>query len=278
VTRAAEILGRTEDAARYSELAENIKAAFNQEFLNEDTNQYATGSQTSNAIPLYLGMVPEDRIDAVLKNLIEDIVTTHKGHLSTGMLGTNALVYALPEHGAADVMYQIATQTTFPSWGYMVSKGATTIWESWDGNPETQLNYNMKLFGSIDKFFYKALAGISPASPGYERIAIKPCVVGDLTYAIASIKTVRGEVKSSWAKDSNVLRLDVDIPVNSAAKVSIPKIGLSKVTIKENGKTIWEDGSYIGGVAGITGGSEDARYVTFDVVCGSYSFEVMPGK
>ncbi|MBW2084220.1 MAG: family 78 glycoside hydrolase catalytic domain, partial [Deltaproteobacteria bacterium] len=229
LSHAAGILGRTKDARRYSDLAEKIKDAFNQEFLNKDTNQYATGSQTSNAIPLYLRTVPRDRLDAVVKNLVEDIMTTHKGHLSTGMLGTNALVQALPEYGWANVMYQIATQITFPSWGYEVLKGATTIWESWNGNPDEQLSYNMKLFGSVEKFFYKGLAGISPAEPGYKRITIMPHIVDDLKYARASIKTVRGEVKSNWTRNSNEFCLDVSIPVNSQAKVSIPKMGLENV-------------------------------------------------
>jgi alpha-L-rhamnosidase len=191
------------------------------------------------------------------------------------MLGTNALVYALPEHGAADVMYQLATQTTFPSWGYMVSKGTTTIWESWDGNPETQLSYNMKLFGSIDKFFYKDLAGIRPASPGYERIAVKPCVVGDLTHARASIKTVRGLVAVDWEKGGNYLEMKVIIPVNSQAKVSVPKMGLRNVSVRESGRAIWEAGKFIEDVPGITAGSETEDYVSFDAGSGSYIFQLI---
>jgi len=274
VSRVAQILGKTEDARRYSDLAEKIKDAFNEEFLNQDTNQYATGSQTSNAIPLCFGMVPDERVDAVVKNLIEDIVTTHKGHLSTGMLGTNALAQALPMHDAADVMYQIAIQTTFPSWGYMVSKGATTIWENWDGTPEEELSYNMKLFGSVEKFFYKNLAGISPASPGYKQIIIKPHITGDLTSASALIKTVRGMVSSSWKQTGDSLTLEVSLPANSQAKVSIPKIGMEDVTVKESEKIIFQDGSYIGGAPGITGGSESTQYITFDVGSGSYSFKL----
>lgn len=274
VAQAAEILGKVEDAAHYSELAAEIKAAFNQEFLNEDTNQYATGSQTSNAIPLYMGMVPKDKVDAVMKNLIDNIVTTRKGHLFTGMLGTNALAQTLAEHGAADVMYQIATQTTFPGWGYMVSKGATTIWESWDGDPETQLSYNMKLFGSVDKFFYKHLAGINATSSGYEQIAIKPCVVGDLEYAKASIKTVRGLVAVDWERDEKSLAMKITIPVNSQAKASVPKMGLRNVSVRESVGIIWEAGEFIKGVPGITAGSESDDYVSFHVGSGTYIFQL----
>lgn len=271
-SQAAEILGKTDDAKHYSELAESIKDAFNREFLDEDTNQYATNSQTSNALPLYMGMVPEGREKAVAKNLAEDVIITHNGHLSTGIIGANALEQALPEYGWANVMYEIITQTTFPSWGHEVLKGATTIWETFEYCSQHSLN--MKMFGSVEIFLYKCLAGISPASPGYREIAIKPHIVEDLTDVSASIKTPKGEVKSSWTKHGNGLHLDVTIPVNSQAKVSVPRMGLENVTIKEGGKTIWKDGSYIGDVAGITGGGEDARYVTFSVGSGSYSFEM----
>jgi alpha-L-rhamnosidase len=271
-SQAAEILGKSDDVKRYSNLAENIKDAFNREFLNEDTNQYATNSQTSNALPLYMGLVPEGREKAVAKNLAEHVITTHNGHLSTGIIGTNALEQALPEYGWANVMYELTTQTTFPSWGYEVLKGATTIWETFEYCPQHCLN--MKMFGSVEIFLYKCLAGLSPARPGYRELAIKPHIVDDLKDVSASISTPRGEAKSSWTKYGNGLHLDVTIPVNSQAKVSVPKMGLEHVTIKESQKIIWKDGSYVGGAAGISGGSEDAWYVTFDVGSGSYSFEI----
>ena len=174
-------------------------------------------------------------------------------------------------------MHTIATQTTFPGWGYMISKGATTFWETWEGRTEPrepQLSYNMKLHGSVDKFFYKALAGIGPASPGFKTINIKPCVVGDLTFAQASITTVRGVVSSSWKKTGDSLALDVTIPVNSKAKVSVPTIGLKNVAVKESGKLIWKAGKFIEGASGITAGSESGDYVTFDVGSGSYVFRI----
>lgn len=272
LSQAADILGKANDAKYYSDLAKNIKDAFNREFFDEDINQYATGSQTSNALPLYLSIVPEGREKDVAKNLVDDIMITHNGHLSTGIIGANALEQALPESGWANVMYEIATQTTFPSWGYQVLKGATTIWEAFEYCPWCSLN--MKMFGSVEMFFYKTLAGISPASVGYKQIAIKPHALGDLKNVIASVKTVRGEVKSSWVRDGDALRLDVTIPVNSQAKVSVPKMGLENVTIKESGKIIFQNGLYVGGVSGIIDGGESAKFVTLDVESGSYSFEL----
>ena len=134
VALAAKILGKSGDARDYGKLAAEIKEAFNREFLHRDTHQYASGSQTANALPLALDMVPEDRVEAVVKNLLDDIATRHNGHLSTGLIGTNALALALPRYGAADVLYGIATQTSFPSWGYQIERGATT-----SGRPGTAI-------------------------------------------------------------------------------------------------------------------------------------------
>jgi len=138
------------------------------------------------------------------------------------------------------------------------------------------------MWTSIDEFFYNDLAGIegpdyygpSYMNPGFRQIHIKPHVLGDLKYAKALIKTVRGTISSSWKKRENSLILEVILPVNSQAKVSIPKMGLHNVTIKEGGKVIWKDGSYVSSIAGISDGSESANYVIFNIGSGSYSFEL----
>jgi alpha-L-rhamnosidase len=278
VSQIAEILGKSDDAEYYSSLADKIKNAFNEKYLNKETNQYGTGSQTSNAFPLYLGIVPEDNIPEVVNNLVRNIMVDHDGHLWTGILGTKALVETLTEYGQGEVMYKISTQTTFPSWGYMVEKGATTLWERWGGykyfGPDMN-SLNHIMFGSVDEFFYKHLAGIKPASPGYERITIKPHILGDLESATASVETVRGLVSSKWLKDGNSLTLEVTIPVNTQGEVSIPKMGLENVTVKEGDKTIWKDGLFRRGVDGIIGAIESEGYVTFEVGSGSYCFELI---
>ena len=272
--RAAEILGKPEEARYYSELAETIKEAFNKELLDKRTNQYATGSQTSNAIPLLYKLVPQDRVDAVLKNLIDDIIINHNGHLSTGILGTNALSQVLSRYGRADIMYTIATQTTFPGWGEQVLKGATTLYEAWEGETEPQLSYNMKMFGSVEKFFYEGLAGINLAAPGFKRIIIKPNVVGDLTFVKASINTVRGLIAVDWKRGDRSLDMKVILPPNSMTRVSVPKMQMENVTITESGNLMWKEGSYVGHEEGITGGTENKDYVTFDVGSGIYVFRL----
>ena len=136
--------------------------------------------------------------------------------------------------------------------------------------------HNHIMFGSVDAWFYKVLAGINvdPAGPGFRRIIIKPYVVGDLKYVSASVKTIKGMVFSSWVKHNRSLVLNVTLPVNSDAKVSVPKMGLKDVMVKESGKIVWKKGSYIGGTSGIIEGKEDENYITFDVGSGSYSFEI----
>ena len=276
LAQAAKVLGKTEDYKRYSLLAENIKKAYNEKFLNKETNQYSTGSQTSNAMSLQLGLVPKEREKAVLANLVDDIMIKNEGHLSTGILGTNALEQVLGKLGRADVMFKIATQTTYPSWGYTISKGATTVWEAFEiesKKPYT-VSLNMKMFGSTEIFFFRDLAGIGRGDIGFKQIIIRPCIVGDLTYAKASLKTVRGVIAFDWKVADRLLDMKVTLPTNSKGKVSVPKMQFKNVTITESGNTLWKDGLYVGKVLGISGGSETEDYVTFDVGSGNYLFQL----
>ena len=274
VARGAEILGRGDEARRYGVLAEEIKAAFNREFLDQATNQYATGSQTANALPLAMGLVPEERAEAVLANLVHDIEANHDGHLSTGMLGTNALVNVLPRHGAAEVMYRIATQTTFPSWGHMIARGATTLWESWSDHREEKLSLNMKLLGSVEKFFYRDLAGIRATAPGFREVAIEPQVVGDLEWAQAQVRTVRGAVSVAWERGATSFELRVTIPGNVTARVSLPKRGLEKVRVREGERLIWEAGGQTSEAPGISGLAEGRDRVDLQLGSGSYRLQL----
>jgi len=281
VAKAAEILGKADDAKRYSRLAEKIKRAFNSKWLNEEANRYATGSQTANLFPLALGIVPEANRRGLVENIVRDIMVKRGGHLHTGNTGTTCMIDTLAEHGQGEVMYRVATARTYPGWGYMVKQGATTIWEAWGLGSNAE---SMIMWATIDEFFYNDVAGIKGPDyhgPGYmaggfRRIHIKPHLLGDLTSARASMRTVRGVVSSSWTRTDKTVTLDVCIPVGSEAGVSVPTAGLDRVTVAEGGRVIWAKGSYVGPAAGITGGRRSAGYVTFDVGSGSYSFKLTP--
>ena len=177
--------------------------------------------------------------------------------------------------GQAEVMAELMSQTTFPSWGEQIAKGATTVWESWNGDPEEELSLNMKMFCSTEVFFYRTLAGISPTSAGYRTIAIGPSVVGGVTGVEAVVETQSGTVASAWQREEGAFAMQVTIPVNSRAEVSVPKLGLGSVAIQEGGKTVWEEGVYRPGAAGIEAGEENRDAITFQVGSGSYDFRLV---
>jgi alpha-L-rhamnosidase len=188
------------------------------------------------------------------------------------------------------VVYNAVNTTEFPGWGYMISQGATTVWEGWSrtavvkewNNFIYEAEESMTMLTGVGRFFYESITGIQEPNfygtqefaPFYRQICIKPHVLGDLTYASASIKTVRGIISSGWKKPDNSLTLDVTIPVNATASVSVPVIGLKNATITEGGKVVWKDGTYVEGVAGITGGKLEAGYVAFDTGSGDYQFKI----
>ena len=232
VSQAANVLGNSDDSKRYAKLAERIKHAMNERWLNEDKCHYATGSQTANLFPLVLGIVPRACEEGLLKNIATDIMEAHEGHLHTGNIGTTSMVEALVAHGLGDVMYEVATATTYPGWGHMVEEGATTLWEAWGKRDDVGSGAeSMVMWCSIDEFLYNSLAGIQGPSyygpdyvtPGFRDIRIKPHVLGGLKHASASIKTVRGMVRSSWEKKHDSLRLEVTLPANSRARYACRK-------------------------------------------------------
>jgi alpha-L-rhamnosidase len=244
IAKVANLLGKKEDARHYATLADEIKEAFNQKWFNPKLSRYATGTQTCNLIPLAIGLVPEAHQSSVVNNVVTDIVEKHRGRFHAGDIGAVCMVDMLPEHGQGDLLYKIATATTCPGWGYMVQQGATTIWESWGRSwphSDRERHESMIMLSFIEKFFYEDLAGLrGPAfhatrsmPPGYRQVVIQPRVLGDLSRASASIKTVRGTVSSSWQRSGNAIRRDVAIPVNSEAKVSMPKLGLNNVRVEE---------------------------------------------
>lgn len=274
--QAAAVLGHKDDAARFAARAEEIKAAFNRKFFDPGTDKYAKGSQTSQALALYLDLVPEGHADGVLKNLVAEIVDKCHGRLMTGIIGTDALAQALPKCGRTDVMYGIATATAFPSWGYGVTLGQTTLSEDFECGPRHSVS--MKMFGSAEKYFYRDVAGINLASPGYRTVVIRPRVVGDLTWAKASIESVRGVIAVDWKKGDWSFTMTVTVPPNATAEVHVPKLGLKDVAVTEGGKALWKSGAVAADFPGVTGAAESEESVAFNIGSGSYMFELTGRK
>ncbi len=282
VSQTARLLGKTEDANRYAELVDRIQEAFNRKWLDRETHQYATGSQTANLLPLALHIVPKDQRSGVLENVVNSIARQYDGHLHTGNTGTTCMIDTLAAEGHGELMFRVATAKTYPGWGYMVDQGATTIWEAWGSGSRAGAADSMIMWATIDEFLYNDLAGIRGPEyygpdqivPGFRRIEIRPHVVGDLTFAQAQIRTVRGVIASGWKKDGRSLTLDVTIPAGAQAKVSVPTMRLRNIAITESGKIVFGDDTYIAGVTGISGATRGADHVTFDIGSGTYSFRL----
>ena len=263
----AKIIGKDTDAMHYQNLASEIAVAYNREYWNEQTGGYASNNQASNAFALYMGLVAEENIPRVAANLADN-VEKYNYHLTTGNLCTKYLLEMLTEHGYAETAYKIAAQTTYPGWGFMLSKGATTLWERWEYATGDAMNsHNHPMMGSVGSWFYKYVLGINPdfQYPGFGQFTIKPFIFSDLTFAEGELNTVKGLIKTAWRKQGNTLTMNVTIPANTTARVYLPAKTIKDVT--ESGRSI----SRINEINLL--GKEDG-YVILKVGSGNYLFSV----
>ena len=223
--RLAKQMGNAEDERAFRDLAEKLKSAYNRKFLDPQTHTYLGETQTGYVLALAFGLAPEEQRDALIANLIDDIMVKHSGHLSVGLIGMQWLMQTLTDIGRPDVAWTIATETTRPSWGYMLSKGATTIWERWDYDTRGPgMNSEALLIqaGNLDAWFYQTLAGIRPAAPGFKKILIQPAIVGNLTWVKAHFDSPYGRIISDWKIEDNQLTMDVTVPGNTSATIIVP--------------------------------------------------------
>ncbi len=211
----ADVLKRFDEGKNYLSEALRVKDAFNARFFHADTNQYDTGSQTANAMPLVVGLVDTDRREAVLANLVADI-HAHGDHVTAGDVGFHYVVRALTDGGRSDVLYAMLTRTDKPSYGDQLAHGATTLTEAWDANPGSSQDHFM--LGHAEEWFYRGLAGIQVnlvdwQLGGETRFIIRPAIVGDLTHVSAIYHSKAGLVASAWTCDGDKLQMDVTLPV-----------------------------------------------------------------
>ena len=228
MARIAGVLGREDDARQYLALASRIREAFNERFFDPGLGYYDTGIQSAQAWPLAFGLVPEDHRQRVAGYFTSSL-SLRQRRLTTGYTSTRFAIQALALGGRDDIIWQLATATTYPSWGYMLRGSRTTTTETWHGGGS--LNH-AALGAAIDEWFYWGLAGIRPdeSAPGFERIVLKPYMPPDLPWARASLRTVRGTIVSDWRKDGDTTCLIVTVPANSTATVHIPAGSPEQVT------------------------------------------------
>jgi alpha-L-rhamnosidase len=260
ISKAATLLGKPDDAKKYADLAASIKAAFNAKFYNSVTGSYGNGSITSLSCALYQGMVEPENKARVVDNLVQEIAK-QKYNMDVGILGAKYVLNTLVDNGRADVAYRMLQQRSFPSYGYWVEQGATTLWEDWNGGESR----NHVMFGDVSAWFYKYLAGITPASPGFKQIVVRPYVLDDLTFAKASYNSVQGPIRSSWKKQNGVLNLAVTIPANSTATIYVPNA---------DHKTVVENSKFVAGQSQVRSVGRDGEFSVFAVGSGTYNFRV----
>ena len=262
LAKSAEVLGKTDDAKRHRARSQELKALINSTYYNKTAKIYDSDRQLSQAMPLLMGVVPQELRESILKQLEDMIMVKNKGHLDTGMLGTYFLIQSLQDAGRNDLLYTIFNQQTYPGWGYMLSQGATTFWEQWNGS-WSQIH---SCFVSPGSWFYQGLAGIRPdeSGPGFKKIIIKPAIVGDLTWVNCGYDSAHGRIVSNWKRDGSKLTMDVTIPPNTTALVYVPAKDESGVT--ESGKPA----SKADGVKFLRMESNTAAYA---VGAGTYQFQ-----
>ena len=261
----AEVLKKKEDSKEYKDLGAKIKSAYLNRFWMKDSGSFAPGTQTSQSFGLYLGLVPEGNQGKALAYL-EKLIEEKQGHLTTGILGTPFLLDVLCRWDLSDIAYRIVNKRSFPSWGHMLARGATTLWEHWEFSDNTY-SHNHPMFGSVSQWFYNWLGGIqaAPDAVGFDKIIIRPQVVDDLQWVECSHDSVRGRIKSRWYKKERSLFIEVQIPVNAEATVYLPSLINSQ---------IYENGKKVEAAEGVRILEKRDKSLIFRVESGKYVFEI----
>ncbi|HYG33944.1 MAG TPA: family 78 glycoside hydrolase catalytic domain [Clostridia bacterium] len=265
----AKVLGKPADVKHFQMLAEELNKAFNDKFYNAEAGYYDNGSQTSCVLPLAFGLVPPEHRERLLRRLLTKIREESRDHIGTGLIGGQWLMRVLSDNGHADVAFKIAAQKTYPSWGYMVERGATTIWELWNGDtadPGMNSGNHLMLVGDLTTWLFEYLAGIKPdpQQPGFKRIIMKPELLGDLCYVRATHRSPFGLILSEWKRESGTFSWNISIPVNTTAIVYVPAEGVE--TIRENGRPVKR-------AKGVRFLGTKAGRALFELASGNYHFE-----
>jgi alpha-L-rhamnosidase len=268
MSRYAALVGNTSDADRFAALALSLKNGLNRRYYNDTLGYYDNGSQTSCVLPLFFDMVPAHLRNKVFDRLVRKITEESKGHIGTGLVGGQWLNRVLTDFGRADLAYTFATNTTYPSWGYMMEKGATTVWELWNGDsadPAMNSGNHVMLVGDLVIWLYERLAGIEadPQNPGFKHIVMRPTPVGGMQSLKATHKSPHGLIESEWTNRSGRFEWGVRVPVNATATVYIPA---------KTVESILESGRPIRNAEGVKYVRMEGSSAVFEVQSGAYRF------
>ena len=223
LSKTAKMLGKTKDAGDYDELAAEVKKAFNQNFFNQKTKTYATGSQTSNAMAIYMKLVPAEYKAEVVENLVASI-RSNQNSLSSGDIGYRYLLRVLEDEGRSDVIYDMNSREDVPGYGYQLAHGATALTESWQALPSVSNNHLM--LGHLMEWFYSGIGGIRQKENiiAFKQIRIHPEFVQGITHAETSYVSPYGLITTAWKKQGKTISLIVDIPANTTATIELPSV------------------------------------------------------
>ncbi|MNQ89888.1 Bacterial alpha-L-rhamnosidase [compost metagenome] len=222
LSKIATLLGKDEDAEKYHSLWQSTRAAWRAAFIRSD-GCIGKNRQDDYVRALAFELLEPDEISGAVTRLVERIVA-REYHLETGFLSTPLLLPILAQHGHADIAYKLLLQTSNPSWLAQIDRGATTVWETWEGYDPTgkaKMSHNHYAFGAVVSWLYEGIAGLSAVEPGYRRIRIAPCIGGGLTSAAASVKTPFGLARSAWRIERGEVHLEVMVPPGSEAFVCL---------------------------------------------------------
>lgn len=266
--RFAKLTGNPAEVKEYAVLGDSIRNAFQKTFYNEAEKYYSNNTVTANLLPLYFGICPDSLKEKVFENIYHKIHVESNDHTTTGLIGTQYLFRGLTDYNNTNLAFTLASNTTYPSYGYMVANGATTIWELWNGNtadPNMNSQNHVMMLGDLITWFYENLAGIrtDKEAVGFKKITMKPSLPDELQFVNASYKSAYGLIKSNWKKNNGVFEWSISIPANTSARIFIPARSESDVT--ESGKALNSDGiKTIGWKANV---------LTIEVSSGEYQFK-----
>ena len=265
--RFAKILSKPGDEKQFERIANEMKIGYNNQFFVPSMNYYSNNTATANVLSLAFNLVPEDRKQAVFNNLIEKIETDNNGHIPVGLVGISYLQRVLTDFGRADIALRFASETEYPSWGYMIKNNATTIWELWNGNtadPSMNSGNHVMLLGDLIIWMHENIGGIKPAEPGFKSIIMKPLLNEKIKFAKTSHKSPYGDIISNWEfKANNDFVWDITIPVNTKAKVYIPA---------NNENSVSESNQKASNAEGVRFLEMKDGYAVYEVLSGTYHF------